>query len=69
MINEKLLEILACPKCKEEIIYTGDSFICENCKLLFKIEDDIPNFLIDEAKQLSNEELREILQKLKNKNC
>ncbi len=57
MIDKNLLEILACPKCKGDLIYTEKEFICLNCKLLFKIEDDIPNFLIDEAIQLSDEDL------------
>jgi len=27
-------------------------FVCEACELIYPIEDDIPNFLIDEAKPL-----------------
>ncbi|MFH2044727.1 MAG: Trm112 family protein [Pseudomonadota bacterium] len=53
-ISKELLEILACPKCKGDINLTdaGDGLICENCKLVYEIRDDIPIMLIDEAKPL-----------------
>jgi uncharacterized protein YbaR (Trm112 family) len=53
-ISEELLEILACPKCKGEIHLneTRDGLICDNCKLMYEIKDDIPIMLIDEAKKL-----------------
>ncbi len=53
-ISQELLDILACPKCKGDI-YQNDSkdgLICDNCKLLYEIRDDIPIMLIDEAKPL-----------------
>jgi uncharacterized protein YbaR (Trm112 family) len=50
-IDKELLDILACPKCKGEIHLNDkkDGLICENCKLMYRIEDDIPVMLIDEA--------------------
>ena len=53
-ISEELLEILACPKCKGNIHLndTQDGLICNQCKLLYEIKDDIPIMLIDEAKPL-----------------
>ncbi len=50
-IDKELLDILACPKCKGDIKLTekGDGLICEACKLLYPIKDDIPVMLIDEA--------------------
>ncbi|MBC8209198.1 MAG: Trm112 family protein [Desulfobulbaceae bacterium] len=58
MISKELLEILACPKCKGELKMTekGDGLICETCRLLYEIRDDIPVMLIDEAKQLDAQE-------------
>jgi len=53
-ISKELLEILACPKCKGNI-YLNDAqngLICDNCKLLYEIKDDIPIMLIDEAKSI-----------------
>ncbi len=54
VISNDLLEILACPKCKGEI-YLNDSqdgLVCDNCRLLYEIRDDIPIMLIEEAKPI-----------------
>jgi hypothetical protein len=53
-ISKELLDILACPKCKGDIYLTqaGDGLICNACKLLYHIRDDIPIMLIDEATKL-----------------
>ncbi|MDD5305938.1 MAG: Trm112 family protein [Deltaproteobacteria bacterium] len=50
-ITPELKAILACPKCKGPLAEHKDpeGFACEACKLLYKVEDEIPNFLIDEA--------------------
>ena len=55
-INPELLEILACPKCKGEIYLnpSEDGLICDACKLLYEIRDDIPIMLIEEAKPLDS---------------
>lgn len=54
-INNELLDILACPKCKKSVYIneTRDGLICDHCKLLYEIKDDIPIMLIDEAKPLN----------------
>lgn len=53
-ISKELLDILACPKCKGDLVLNdaGDGLICQNCRLLYEIRDDIPIMLIDEAKPL-----------------
>ena len=53
-ISQELLDILACPKCKGDIYLneTKDGLICDRCKLLYEIKDDIPIMLIDEAKPI-----------------
>jgi uncharacterized protein YbaR (Trm112 family) len=50
-ISQELLDILACPKCKGEVRLTEqkDGLVCQTCKLLYPIKDDIPVMLIDEA--------------------
>ena len=55
-IGKELLDILACPKCKGRIFLneSHDGIICEGCRLLYPIEDDIPVMLIDEAKKFDN---------------
>ncbi|MDA8418724.1 MAG: Trm112 family protein [Desulfobacteraceae bacterium] len=54
MLNQELLDILACPKCKGGLRLTEkqDGLICDACRLLYEIRDDIPIMLIDEAKPL-----------------
>ena len=54
-IDKELLAILACPKCKGEISLTekGDGLVCQACKLMYPIKDDIPVMLIDEAVKLA----------------
>jgi uncharacterized protein YbaR (Trm112 family) len=53
-ISKELLDILACPKCKGDIYLNdaGDGLICDNCKLLYEIKDDIPIMLIEEARPI-----------------
>jgi len=58
MLDEKLLEILACPKCKGELEYRTDPeevLVCHSCRLVYRVEDDIPIMLIDEAEPLEGE--------------
>ena len=52
MIKRELLDILACPKCKEkvELDEAGKYLVCQPCKLKYPInEQDIPIMLIDRA--------------------
>jgi len=55
-IDKELLDILACPKCKGDVILTetGDGLVCNACKLLYEIQDGIPVMLIDEAKKIGD---------------
>jgi uncharacterized protein YbaR (Trm112 family) len=50
-LNRELVEILACPKCKGPLKLRPDesAFECPACKLAYLVQDDIPNFLIEEA--------------------
>jgi len=54
-LSQDLLDILACPKCKGPIKLNeaNDGLICEACKLLYPIKEDIPIMLIDEAKPIA----------------
>jgi uncharacterized protein YbaR (Trm112 family) len=54
MISKDLLDILACPQCKGPVKFTEskDGLVCEKCRLVYEIRDDIPVMLIDEAKGL-----------------
>ncbi len=50
-IDPQLLAILACPLCKTEVKMTEDErgLKCVKCHRVYRIEDDIPVMLIDEA--------------------
>jgi len=52
MINKDLLEILACPQCKGPVKLKDDGLLCEKCRLLYEVRDDIPIMLIEKAKKL-----------------
>jgi len=50
-LNPELLEILACPQCKGDLEYRDQesALLCHSCRLRYRIEDDIPVMLIEEA--------------------
>ena len=55
-LHPDLLEIVRCPKChgkvNERDAAGSPGLVCESCRLVYPIVDDIPNFLIEEAKPL-----------------
>ena len=53
MLARELLNILACPKCKGDLEYKQqeEQLVCLSCRLIYRIEDDIPIMLIDEAEK------------------
>lgn len=57
MLDPKLLEILACPRCKGELqVNDGHTALdCEACRLRFKVRDGIPIMLLDEAEALDRD--------------
>jgi len=57
-MDKKLLDILVCPVCKGPLVYKKESqeLICKNDRLTYKIEDDIPVMLREEARELPPEE-------------
>lgn len=61
MIKQELLDILACPQCKNPVKLNAEEngLICEQCCLLYEIRDDIPIMLIDEAKPLDKKPVNE----------
>lgn len=50
-IDPELLEILACPLCKEEVklVKNGEGLQCVKCRRIYPIRDGIPVMLVDEA--------------------
>jgi len=56
-LDEKLLQLIACPKCKKELKYLEEKnkLVCENCRVYYPVKDEIPVLLIEEAKPLKDE--------------
>lgn len=50
-VPQELLDILACPLCREEVRLTpdGSGLKCIKCHRIYPIKDGIPIMLIDEA--------------------
>lgn len=51
MLNQQLLDILCCPKCKSDVDYQEEKnrLVCTSCKQIYRIEDDIPIMIIEEG--------------------
>lgn len=48
-MDEKLLEILACPLCKDKVVPEADSLLCPQCGRLYPVRDGIPVMIVEEA--------------------
>jgi uncharacterized protein YbaR (Trm112 family) len=49
VIDDELLQILACPLDKAPVRLQGDRIVCTKCGRRYPIRDGIPVMLIDEA--------------------
>ena len=58
-MDRKLLDILVCPICKGELLFDKPKkeLICKFDRLAYRIKDDIPIMLENEARELSVDEL------------
>ena len=54
MLSQELLDILVCPACKGDLAYdeAARTLTCPACRLRYRIEDDIPIMLVEEAERL-----------------
>ena len=53
-VDQKLLEILACPNCRGDVEYLEEEnvIVCRGeCRFRYPVRDDIPVMLIDEAEK------------------
>lgn len=65
-MDPKLLEIMACPKCKSDIEKKNMFIICKKCKLAFPVlENRIPDMLIEDAWKLDKAEKAKFKHNLK----
>jgi hypothetical protein len=53
-LPDKLLEKLVCPKCKGKLTYEqpAEKLICQNCSLAYRVANDVPVLLVDEAENI-----------------
>jgi uncharacterized protein YbaR (Trm112 family) len=58
IMDKSLLEILACPVCKGELLYDqiNDEVICRFDRLAYPLMQGIPVMLESRARRLNNEE-------------
>ena len=49
-VPKELLEILACPLCREEVTPTADGggLKCVKCERVYPVKDDIPIMLVED---------------------
>ena len=54
MLSRELLEILACPVCKGDLLYEEDKkrLVCKRCGVYYEIREGIPVLLPDSGKPL-----------------
>ena len=65
-LDPMLLEILACPEDKGPLFYLEDENSLYNPRLqrIYRVEDDIPIMLIDEADEVDDNEHKRIIEKV-----
>ncbi len=65
MISADLLEIICCPLTKADLVLENDALVStdEKTRLRYKIVDDIPVLLVEEAEEVPLEEWRKIMKK------
>jgi uncharacterized protein YbaR (Trm112 family) len=49
MVDQELLEILACPLDKAAVRLEGDRIVCSSCGRRYPVRDGIPVMLVEEA--------------------
>jgi hypothetical protein len=50
-LSADLLAVLVCPACRGDLQYDADActLTCAACRLRYRVEDDIPVMLVDQA--------------------
>jgi len=49
VIDKELLEILACPACKSNVVLKDEKIVCQKCERRYPIRNGIPVMLIEES--------------------
>jgi uncharacterized protein YbaR (Trm112 family) len=53
VLSADLLAILVCPACHGDLDYdpAAETLTCQACRLRYRVEDDIPVMLVDQAER------------------
>jgi len=56
-IHPRLLEMLACPLCKADVVPTADGsgLLCRSCGRQYPIVEDVPVMLVEDASPVSED--------------
>ena len=62
-LSQELLDILVCPESKEPLIYFEEEgfLFCPASRLRYRVDDDIPVMLVQEAERLDEEQIAALL--------
>lgn len=55
MVEQRLLDVLACPVCKGPVVPEDDRLICKTDGLAFPVRDGIPVMLVDQADKIDTD--------------
>lgn len=61
VLDQKLLAILVCPADQGRLLYTGDLLYNPRLRRAYRIEDGIPVLLVDEARDVGDDEHAKIV--------
>jgi len=61
VLDEALKQMLVCPECRGELEFHEDvqEIHCLKCQVLYRIEDDMPVMLVEEATPLGGSKMRQ----------
>jgi uncharacterized protein YbaR (Trm112 family) len=61
-MDKKLLDLLACPVCKGQLVYLegAQELVCRGDRLAYPVRDAIPIMLVEEAREIPPEEMNEM---------
>ncbi|MCK4912585.1 MAG: Trm112 family protein [Candidatus Omnitrophica bacterium] len=54
MLNKEILKIIACPRCKKDVILKEEKIICVSCNRQYPIKNNIPIMIVEEAELNEN---------------
>ncbi len=57
MLSKELLDILACPVCKGDLLYDKERnvLVCNSCRVYYEVKEGIPVLLPDAGRPLEQE--------------